>query len=816
MKISLAWLTDLFPAAADHAPTEIARLLTGAGLEVEGLETVERVPGGLRGVVLGTVLTCARPPDADKLSVTTVRLGPAETDVKAIVCGAPNVAAGQRVVVAMVGAELHPTGADKPLVIGKSKIRGQVSEGMICAEDELGLGASHAGILVLATDLPDGTPAAQYFKLEADTVLEIGLTPNRADAASHLGVARGLRALLPGTALMLPETAPLPMSGPAAGVGVRVQVLDAAACPRYAGLSVRGVTVGPSPEWLQRRLRAIGVGPINNVVDVTNYVLHELGQPLHAFDADKIQGAALLVRRAGTPTPFTTLDKVQRTLHPDDLVIADSTGPLVLAGVFGGTRAAVSAATTNVFLEAAYFDPTTIRRASQRHGLKTDSSFRNERGTDPNAVPGALARAAFLLAEVAGGTASGDFQDHYPAPIGPHVVQFNLSRAMRLIGQDLGEARVRELLTALEIAVTAEDGPTWTLHVPAYRVDVTREADVVEDILRLHGFDNIALPAHAAASYVAPTLKPDPDRLRRTLSETLVGRGYHEIVTSSLTWSGHYEAAPGARTDLVRLANANSAELNVLRPTLVPTVLDVLRRNVNRRQRDLKLYEFGRTYQQKESGKTDERETLLLVLTGQREAESWARTTEKASFHDLAGTVLAVLSRLGLREPLQQPLAAGHAYLPGGLTLHRQAGGPAIATVGVLDARQAKAFDVEQPVYWAELDWAALVKAAHPKIIARELARFPEVRRDLSLVVDRGVTFAEIAAVARRAERKLLTDLTVFDVYAGDRLDAGKKAVAVAFTLQDTDQTLTDKVIDGTMSRLMQQFERQLGATLRR
>ncbi len=819
MKISLAWLTDLYPAAADHSPAEIARLLTGAGLEVEGIETMERVPGGLRGVVLGTVLTCARHPDADKLSVTTVRLGPAETDVKAIVCGAPNVAAGQRVVVATVGAELHPTGAEKPLVIGKSKIRGQVSEGMICAEDELGLGTSHAGIMVLDTDLPDGTPAAQYFGLEADTVLEIGLTPNRADAASHLGVARDLRALLPGTAIVLPKGADLDNHSIPQSLNrksIDVTVADPAACPRYAGLSVRGVTVGPSPEWLQRRLRAIGVGPINNVVDVTNYVLHELGQPLHAFDADKIAAGELIVRRAGAPTPFTTLDGVTRTLHPDDLVIADATGPLVLAGVFGGQRAAVSAETTNIFLEAAYFDPTTIRRASQRHGLKTDSSFRNERGTDPNAPPLALARAAYLLAEVAGGTAQPDHQDHYPAPIGPHVVNFNLNRAMRLIGQDLGEARVRELLAALEIEIAAETGADWSLRVPAYRVDVTREADVVEDILRLHGFDNIALPAHAAASYVAPTLKPDPDRLRRTLSETLVGRGYHEIVTSSLTWSGHYEATPGTRPDLVRLANANSAELNVLRPTLVPTVLDVLRRNVNRRQRDLKLYEFGRTYHLKESGATTEREMLLLVLTGQREAESWARKAEKATFHDLAGTVLAVLARLGLREPLQQPLADGHPYLTGGLTLHRQANGPALATVGVLDARQAKAFDVEQPVYWAELDWAALVKAAHPKITARELPRFPEVRRDLSLVVDRAVTFAEIAAVARKTERKLLTDLTAFDVYEGDRLDAGKKAVAVAFTLQDPEQTLTDKVIDGTMTRLMQQFERQLGATLRR
>ncbi len=824
MKLSLAWLTDLYPTAATLPAAEIARLLTGAGLEVEGVETVERIRGGLRGVVLGTVLTCARHPDADKLSVTTVRLGPAEADVKPIVCGAPNVAAGQRVVVATVGAELHPAGADKPLLIGKSKIRGQVSEGMICAEDELGLGTSHAGILVLDTDLPDGTPAAQYFGLEADTVLEIGLTPNRADAASHLGAARDLRALRPGTAIQLPPVADLPAAGPppAGARAVRVQVADPAACPRYAGVSVYGVTVRPSSAKLQERLRAIGVGPINNIVDVTNYVLHELGQPLHAFDADKIAHGELSVQRAGAPTAFVTLDGLDRTLHPDDLVIGDAAGPLVLAGVFGGQRAAVTATTTNIFLEAAYFDPSTIRKASQRHGLKTDSSFRNERGTDPDQVVMALRRAVYLLLEEAGGSTGADALDLYPAPIGPHVVAFSPAYATRLIGQDLGEDRMREILAALEIEIVAEENAgeaataVWTLHVPAYRVDVTRPADVVEDILRIHGFDNIALPPHAAAPYVAPTPRPDADRLRRTIGETLTGRGFNEIVTSSLTWSGYYEAAPHERADLVRLANANSAELNVLRPTLVPSVLDVLRRNVNRRQRDLKLYEFGRTYQQKESGKTDEREVLLLVLTGQREAESWARKAEKTTFHDLLAPVLTVLARLGLRAPLQQPLAATHPYLTGGLTLHRQANGPAVATLGALVARETHAFDVAQPVYWAELDWAALLKTASPKIVARELPRFPEVRRDLSLVVDKAVSFAEIAAVAHRTERKLLTTLNVFDVYEGDRLEVGKKAVAVAFTLQDPEQTLTDKVIDGTMNRLLQQLERQLGAVIRR
>lgn len=819
MKVSLDWLTDLYPAAALLDAAEIARLLTSAGLEVEGTETVERVPGGLRGVVLGTVLTCERHPDADKLSVTTVRVGPADSDVKPIVCGAPNVAAGQRVVVATVGAELHPTGADKPLVISKAKIRGQVSEGMICAEDELGLGTSHAGILVLETDLPDGTPAARYFNLEADTVLEIGLTPNRADAASHLGVARDLRALLPGSQIKLPEVASLPSHSaaqPLSHSAIQVAVSDVAACPRYAGVSVTGVRVGPSPEWLQRRLRAIGVGPINNVVDVGNYVLHELGQPLHAFDAEKIAEGQLIVRRAGEATHFTTLDGVARTLHPDDLVIADPQGPLVLAGVFGGQRAAVTDTTTHVFLECAYFDPTTIRRASQRHGLKTDSSFRNERGTDPNQVGFALRRAAYLLTQVAGGEIGTDFQDHYPAPIGPHEVAFDLERAHRLIGQRIEDARVREILATLEIEVVAEKGSAWTLRVPAYRVDVTREADVVEDLLRIYGLDNIDLPTHASAPFVAPALRPDADRLRRTIGEALVGRGFQEIVTSSLTWSGYFEAEAGQNPELVRLANANSAELNVLRPTLGPALLDVLRRNLNRRQRDLKLFEFGRTYKRRPAdGTTQEKETLLLALTGQREAESWQRKTEKVTFADLAGVVLDVLARLGLRD-LQQQALVDHPRLTGGLTLHRQAGAPPVATLGLLDARAARAFDVDQPVFVAELEWEALVKQYTGAVTFRDLPRFPEARRDLSLVVDRTVTFADIAAVARRTERKLLQGLNVFDVYEGDRLDTGKKAVAVAFTLLDPEQTLTDKVIDGTMTRLLQQFEKQLGATVRR
>ncbi len=819
MTISFDWLKTLFPTSLPAA--EVAALLTGSGLEVESLEELESIPGGLRGVVLGTVLTCERHPDADKLSLTTVAVG--DESPRQIVCGAPNVAAGQRVVVALEGATLHPSQGE-PFKIKKSKIRGAASEGMICAEDEIGLGQSHAGIMVLDTDLPDGTPAADYFGLGSDTVIEIGLTPNRADAASHYGVARELRALL-GQPAQLPDVSAF--AAPAAGDNIKVTIEDDQACPRYAGLLLDNVQVGPSPEWLQRRLRSIGLSPINNVVDVTNFVLHELGQPLHAFDADQVAGAAVRVKRAEAGEKFVTLDGVERSLLADDLVIADAHGaPLALAGVFGGKNSGVSDATTRVFLESAYFAPAVVRRTSQAHGLKTDASFRFERGTDPYMVPLALRRAALLLQEVAGARIAAPVVDEFPHPIPNSQVRLRLARVTQLIGQEIGEERIREILEGLGIKIEKEtvaeptsnsqllthNSKTWLLAVPPYKVDVTREADVIEEILRIYGFNNVALRPHNAASFLSPFPNPDPEVVRQKIASLLSGQGFSEIITNSLTNSQYFEKADAPDEKLVRILNYNSQDLNVMRPALLHSGLEVVRHNLNRRQRDLKLYEFGKTYQRTAAGKYQEKTVLGLWLTGTATAETWQHPSQKTTFHDAAGAVQQVLAALGHAQPAPQPTQ--HPYLAGGLTLLVQ--NQPVGNVGAVSPQVLKRLDVSQPVWYAELDWDWLLKKYKASLVARELPKFPEVRRDLSLVVDKSVTFEQLRTIAQRTEKKLLQSLNVFDVYEGDRLEAGKKSYSVSFLLQDPSQTLTDQAIDQVMQRLMQQFEKQAGALIRK
>jgi len=819
MTISFDWLKTLFPTQLPAA--EVAALLTGSGLEVESLEELESIPGGLRGVVLGTVLTCERHPDADKLSLTTVSVG--DDTPRQIVCGAPNVAAGQRVVVALEGATLYPSQGE-PFKIKKSKIRGAASEGMICAEDEIGLGQSHAGIMVLDTDLPDGTPAADYFGLGSDTIIEIGLTPNRADAASHYGVARELRALL-GQPAHLPDVSAF--AAPASGESIKVTIEDDQACPRYAGLLLDNVQVGPSPEWLQRRLRSIGLSPINNVVDVTNFVLHELGQPLHAFDADQITGAAIRVKRAGAGEKFVTLDGVERTLTADDLVIANAQGtPMALAGVFGGKTSGVSDATTRVFLESAYFAPAVVRRTSQAHGLKTDASFRYERGTDPYMVPTALRRAALLLQEVAGARIAAPVVDEFPHAIPNNQVRLRLDRVARLIGQEIGEERIREILTGLGITIEQENvaestqnselitqnSTEWLLAVPPYKVDVTREADVVEEILRIYGFNNVALRPHNAASFLSPFPNPDPEVVRQKVASLLSGQGFSEIITNSLTNSQYFEKAEAPVESLVRILNYNSQDLNVMRPALLHSGLEVVRHNLNRRQRDLKLYEFGKTYQRTATGKYQEKTVLGLWLTGAATAETWQHPSQKATFHDAAGAAQQVLAALGHAQPA--PQATQHPYLAGGLTLLVQ--NQPVGHVGAVSPLVLKRLDVSQPVWYAELDWEWLLKKYKATLTARELSKFPEVRRDLSLVVDKGVTFEQLRAIAQKTEKKLLQSLNVFDVYEGDRLEAGKKSYSVSFTLQDPAQTLTDQAIDQVMQRLIQQFEKQAGALIRK
>lgn len=810
MRISLDWLKTLIPT--DKPAVEIGALLTGSGLEVESIEELESTPGGLRGIVVGTVLTREKHPDADKLSLTTVSVGD-PAGPRQIVCGAANVAAGQRVVVALEGATLYPAQGE-PFKIKKSKIRGAASEGMICAEDEIGLGTSHDGIMVLDTDLPDGTPAAEYFGLSADSVYEIGLTPNRADAASHYGVARELRALL-GQPCHLPDVSSF--QAPTEGANISITIEDEAACPRYAGLLLDNVQVGPSPEWLQRRLRSIGLSPINNVVDVTNFVLHELGQPLHAFDADQLAGHGVRVKRAEAGEKFTTLDGVERTLKAEDLVIADTNGqPLALAGVFGGKTSGVSDGTTRVFLESAYFAPAAVRRTGQTHGLKTDASFRFERGTDPNMVPVALRRAALLLQEVAGARIAAPVVDEYPAPVQPNSVRLRVPRVEQLVGQYIEPSRIRQILNDLEIRISEETTDekgveTWLLSVPPHKVDVTREADVIEEILRIYGYNNVALRPHNAASYLAPFPNPDPEVVRQNTARQLTGMGFSEILTNSLTNSRYFENQE-VEASLVRILNYNSIDLNVLRPTLLHSGLETVRHNLNRRQKDLKLYEFGKTYHQLTDGTHQEKNVLAIYLTGNSTAETWQHKAAKTTFHDLAAAVQQVLAVLGHTQPAPQPVE--HPYLAGGLTLLVQ--NQPVAQLGAASSAVLKRLDVGQPVWYAELDWDRLIAKYRNKLTARELPKFPEVRRDLSVVVDQSITFEQLRQIAQRTERKLLQNVNVFDVYEGENLGAGKKSYSVSFTLQDPTQTLTEQAIDQVMQRLIGQFEKQAGAVIRR
>ncbi len=785
---------------------EVANLLTRSGLEVEHVERIEAVPGGLEGVVVGEVLTCRKHPDADKLSLTTVDVG-AGTPLP-IVCGAANVAAGQKVVVATVGATLYPA-AGEPFKIKKAKIRGEASEGMICAEDEIGLGTSHAGIMVLDTDLPNGTPAARYFNLEADHVFEIGLTPNRADAASHLGVVRDLKALLKRD-YQLP---PVDAFTPGTGREITVTVENPAACPRYSGLTIEGVTVGESPEWLKRRLQSIGLSPINNVVDVTNFVLHELGQPLHAFDADRIARGQVRVKNLPEGTPFVTLDKQERKLRAGDLMICDGNdAPMTLAGIFGGVHSGISESTTTVFLESACFAPDTIRRSVQAHGLNTDASFRFARGTDPNITVYAAKRAALLICEVAGGRVASGIADVYPQPAEHFAVGVRWKNVDRLIGKTLGRQQIVDILRSLDIEVAGGNEEGIKVMVPPYRVDVQREADVVEEILRIYGYDNVEIPPHLGASFLADFPAVDREKLQRNLTGLLTAGGFFEIITNSLTKPA-YNAKLGAerRGDDVEILNKLSEDLAVMRQSLLFSGLEVLAYNLNRRQKNLKVFEFGKIYY-KHEGKYREQTRLSLLVTGDLHAESWRSGSQPVQFHDLAQAVGQVLYRLNVGNVT--PADSTSALLGYGLAYRVK--DREVAQVGLLRPDVAKLLDIKVPVFYADLDWDFLVKAYSPKVVYGEVSRFPEVRRDLSLVLDGPVSFRDIEALARKQERKLLKQVNVFDVYEGANIGPGKKSYSVSFILQDENQTLTDEVIDRTMQRLMQAYEKELNAVIRK
>ena len=803
MKISINRLKDFI--ALDQSPEKIASLLTGSGLEVEGIVHFESIRGGLDGVVIGEVMTCERHPNADKLSVTTVDVG---GEVVPIVCGAPNVSKGQKVVVAKEGSTLYPVSGES-LEIKKAKIRGEVSQGMICAEDEIGIGHSHAGIMVLDTDLPNGTPASQYFEVVSDHVLEIGLTPNRADAASHLGVARDLKALLK-KEICLPSVDQFKIDNNKRSIPVEVE--SAIDCPRYSGLTISNIQVGPSPQWLQNYLRALDLEPINNIVDITNFILHDLGQPLHAFDADKISGGRIIVKKLPQGTAFVTLDDKERKLSGEELMICDEKGGLCIAGVFGGKGSGVSDLTTSIFLESAYFSPDIIRKGSQFHGLKTDASFRFERGTDPNMPVYALKRAAMLLKELAGGEISSEIIDLYPDPVSDLIIEVSYANIKRLIGKELAKDEIKSTLENLDIMILSESESGFTVSVKPYRVDVTREADVIEEILRIHGFDNVPLSENLKADYLAEHPSKDLNKLQYRLSEILSGLGYFEIITNSLTKPVYAEKSEFLEANKnVEILNKLSEDLGVMRQTLLFSGLEVLAHNINRRQKDLKLFEFGTVYFKEDEGYREEKR-LALFLTGDRAAESWLAPSKAVTFPDIYAVVELILEKMGIDNT---EITIIHSA-PFEFGLQINLGTKELAKIGLVREATGKLSEVKQEVFFADLNWDLITKKSKGLKKYGEISKFPEVRRDLSLVIDKKVTFDEIKKVANKAGGKLLQRVGVFDVYQGEKIEAGKKAYALSFYLQDNEQTLTDKVIDKAMSRLMESFEKEVGAFIRK
>jgi phenylalanyl-tRNA synthetase beta chain len=815
MRISLNWLKEYI--TIEQPAEEIAALLTASGLEVENFEKIEGVPGSLEGIVIGEVLSCEKHPNADKLSITTVDIG---GQVSPIVCGAPNVAAGQKVAVATVGATLYPSEGE-PFKIKKAKIRGEVSEGMICAEDELGLGQSHAGIMVLDTDLPNGTPAADFFQLENDVIFEIGLTPNRADAASHIGVARDLKVLL-NKEVMRPDISVFTVENTDNRIEVEVQNIDA--CPRYTGLTISDVTVKESPEWLQSRLRAIGLEPINNIVDVTNFVLHELGQPLHAFDTAAIKGNKIVVSTQPAGTPFTTLDEKERKLQAEDLMICNAEEGMCIAGVFGGHKSGVKESTRAIFLESAYFSPDWIRRTAQHHALKTDASFRYERGTDPNITAYALKRAALLIKEVAGGYISSEIIDIYPKKVEDFQIQTSYRYINRLIGKDIPQEEVQRILEGLDIQLTNKTAEGFTAIVPAYRVDVQREADLVEEVLRIYGYDNIEISENLNASYLAEFPAVDENHQRRRSSQALAASGFLEIVTNSLTKPEYAREADFLDEKAsVEILNKLSEDLGVMRQSLLFTGLEVIAHNINRRQRDLKLFEFGKTYARAPKGYT-EKKYLGLWLSGNAAAEHYEQASRQVSFTDLRLAVEKILSLFGIKDYTTQLIhEKGFAYgleiMYNGRSKQRDANSDAgvLVRMGKVAPKLAQLAGVKQEVFWAELDWVQLLEHYSRQQIAFEpIAKFPEVRRDLSLVLDKKVLFEDIRQITERQENRLIKRVGVFDVYEGDKIGPEQKAYALSFILQDEEKTLTDKAIDKVMQRLIKTFEDKLGAVIRK
>jgi len=816
MKISYSWLKDYIKL--EQTPQEICDILTQTGLEVAGLEEVEPVKGGLQGLVIGEVMTCNAHPDSDHLSLTTVNVG--YDELLPIVCGAPNVAAGQKVVVATVGTILYD--GDQEFKIKKSKIRGEVSLGMICAEDEIGLGNSHDGIMVLDENAKVGTPAKDYFRIESDWIIEIDLTPNRIDGASHIGVARDLAAYFSkteNTEYTRPSVDDFKVDNH--NLKIPVEVANPEACPRYSAITISGVAIKASPKWLQNRLKMIGLTPVNNVVDITNYVLFETGQPLHAFDADEITGQKVIVKTMSAGTKFITLDEVERELHQNDLMICNTEEAMCIGGVFGGIKSGVKESTKNIFLESACFDPVYIRKTARRHGLNTDASFRFERGLDPNNTIYVLKRAAMLIKEIAGGSISSEIVDVYSTPVSDFKVEVTYRNINRLIGKEISPDTVKNILTSLEIKIADENEKGLVLLVPPYRVDVKREADVIEEVLRIYGYNNIEIPTQVRAS-LQTAEKPNPNRIKNLVAEMLTARGFNEIWSNSLTKSAYYaDLKQYSPEKSVKILNPLSNDLSVMRQNLLFGGLEAIAYNSNRQNKDLKIYEFGNCYFYKGTQLKDkpannywEEMHLGLLVTGDKETGNWNTKEETASFFSLKTYAENVLKRLGISAKTLDVSESGNELFADGIKYTYN--NKIVLEIGIVANSLLKNFDIEAPVYYADFYWDNVFQAVKKqKVVFSELPKFPAVRRDLALLVDKNIKFDAIKQLALKTERQLLRDVDLFDVYEGKGVPDGKKSYAVSFILRDDNKTLKDKQIDKTMQRLFAAFEKGFGAELR-
>ncbi len=811
MKISYSWLKKWIdtPLSAE----EMAPILTDTGLEVEGLEEVERVKGGFKGLVVGEVLTCVQHENADRLKVCEVNIGSDEP--LQIVCGAPNVAAGQKVIVATVGTELHPLEGDA-FKIKKGKIRGEVSMGMICAEDEIGLGKGHDGIMVLDAPAAPGTSAASYFNLDSDTCIEIGLTPNRTDAMSHFGVARDLHAALshqqkPSELKHIDGTINLGKLPSPIGVSSD----DPEQCPKYLGLYLSNVSVGESPDWLKQALNSIGLKPINNIVDITNFVMHDIGQPLHAFDADQLQGN-VRVGHLAQDTAFLTLDEIERKLSAEDLMVCDDRGGLCLAGVFGGLHSGVSEKTKNIFLESAYFNPVSVRKTARRHGLNTDSSFRFERGVDPELTEKALYRAANLICELAGGealhaVASAISDAHLPQKA---KIEVNKQRMDRMIGMDIPMTKVESILQSLDMPILQKDGDTFLVEAPLYRGDVTREADVLEEILRIYGFNEVPLPERLTST-LSYEQKPNREKYKERLSSILSARGAMEMMSNSLSSSAYIALMPDpekSEASVVKMLNPLSSDLEIMRQTLFFQGMEAIQRNQNHQNPDIFAYEFGRVYHKYESG-YDEQEHLSIFMSGQQRQSNWNNAQDSSGFEYLKAEVMAIFEVLGWRDQIKEK-PGEVAFCSEGLQLQFRK--KTVGTFGKVNKSMRKHFGIQNEVWWANLNWELLFSMVNNKHLkSSEILKFPGVKRDLSFLLDQNISFADIQNTAFRAERKLLKKVGLFDVYEGDKLEAGKKSYAISLRLQDEEKTLNDAIIDKSVERIRTAIEKEHGAVLR-